>query len=153
MANYFDVELLIRHPKLSADEITKTLDLTPDVSFNVGEQRVTPVGTTLDGKYRHSSWSLSWQFVSEKRFFACVESVLNKLKPKQSFFVQIAEEGGKTMLNLKLYGRVHSGDVGTMKLIEALKQMEILLGLEVFPDWDEAEESLNTLARQAQKMN
>jgi len=136
---YFQIQLLVRHPEIDPDEITDALGLTPDRSWKAGDQRSTPAGSALAGKYQLSNWSHSWEVVGERCFFKCAENIVRDLQCRQSFFVQLADDRGETMLNIQLYGKGSIGDVASPNFQTLLQSMGIRLGIEVFPEWHKAD--------------
>lgn len=139
---YFDVRLLIRHPNIDPLEISQTLNLTADRSWKVGDQRNTPSGTSLEGVHKLTSWSYNWQYVGERHFFALSENILHRFEHQRGFFTGITTDGGETHLIISLFGRFNIGDSATSNFLKMLNEMDIQLGVDVFPEWNKAEIAL-----------
>ncbi|NNE78958.1 MAG: DUF4279 domain-containing protein [Silicimonas sp.] len=141
--SYFEVQLLIRHPKIDPDDITQILGLEPSRSWMVGDRRSTPSGEKLEGNYDQTSWSHGWQHAGDRFFFRFAESVLEDLKANSEFFLNMASEGGVTMLNIQLFGGQNVGDLASQRFLGMLTDLKIQLGTEVFPEWNSAEDALS----------
>jgi len=70
----YNVRLLIRHPSIDPNIITRTLQLTPHLSAMAGSFRTTPKGEVLRFRHRESIWSHLFQ-VDRNRFFSKASSI------------------------------------------------------------------------------
>jgi len=66
----FDVQLFIVHPTIDPTEITMALGLDAKFSHRVGDRRITPEGTLLEGNYPHTRWRYSARYTVSNQWFA-----------------------------------------------------------------------------------
>ena len=140
--SYFEVQLLIRHPTIDPDKITRTLGLKPSRSWMAGNQKSTPAGLKLKGTYHLTSWSHSWQHTGDRYFLRFAESILEDLKFHGEFFTNVVTEGGVIMLNVQLFGGQNVGDLASKRFLKLLTDLNIQLGTEVFPKWNGVDDAL-----------
>ena len=132
----FEIRLLIRHPSIDPDRITKTLQLSPDLAHMVGAARKGPKGHPLPGLHRDSVWS-HWFVVERNRFFfRDVKKLIDRLEPHKAFLIDLEKGGGSVCLILHLPGDINIGDELGWREMERLSAMRIDLGVEVFPEFN-----------------
>jgi len=142
ITHYAQVCLLIRHPNMEPQKISDALDLEPQHSWKRGTPRMSPKGNRLEGFYKWTSWSHSWEHLGDRLFFHFTQGILDGLVPNQAFFNRLSQEGGSSLFAISLFGQQNIGDNTSLEFQKTLTDMKIQLGVEVFPDWNEAEEAL-----------
>lgn len=139
---YSTITLLIRHPSIDPDVITKELGLEPYSYSKAGEDRTGPTGLPLEGKWENSSWNYVYRFFETRKFLEKMAEIVDQLYSHRAFFLKLASEGCDISLNLNVPGIVHQGSMLSISAMEKMAEMKIRLGVEVFPDWvlDDEEE-------------
>ena len=130
------LRLLIRHPNIDPDRITKTLELTPHLSAMVGSVRKNPKGGILPGLQKDSVWSHSFSVDLYRFFFKDAVKLIDRLEPHKAFLVEIEKSGGSIGLIIHLPGDTNIGDMFPWRQMERLSAMRIELGVEVFPEYN-----------------
>jgi hypothetical protein len=132
----FGIRLLIKHPNIDPDRITKTLQLTPDLSAKMGGVRKNPAGVVLPGLHKHSVWSHSFRVERNRFFFSEAVKLIDRLEPHKALLVEIQNSGGSICLIVDLLGDTNIGDVFSWRDMARLGALRIDLGIEVFPDFN-----------------
>jgi Domain of unknown function (DUF4279) len=132
----YGVRLLIRHPTIDPDVITRTLQLTPHLSAMVGTIMKTPKGEPLRGHHRDSVWSYSLRVKKNRFFFREVIDLIEKLEPHEAFLVDLTESGGTALMIIGLPGDTNIGDQLQWREVARLGGLRIGLGVEVFPEFN-----------------
>jgi hypothetical protein len=130
----FNLVLLIRHPKMDPNDISKELRLEPTASWKVGDQVKTPKERLLPGLRGHTSWAHTFQGSMDRPFFEEAEHVLSGLSPHKEFFKKIVKEGGYAEIYLQLSGQVYQGSSAKPSLLLSIAELGLHLGVEVFPE-------------------
>lgn len=130
----FSIVLLIRHPNIDPSVISDKLRLDPYSCAKAGEPKVTPKGTPLPGAWEWSSWNHVFEYETDKRFFEEMERLLARLTPHKDLFLKIAKEGGQSQLYFNFPGDVNQGDTAKPSMLKLMSEIELHLGVEVFPD-------------------
>lgn len=131
----YSVRLLIRHPSLDPDFISRKLGLAPQASHLVGAPRRAPNAASLPGIYRDSVWSCWERVERHRRFFDDVVKILDIPERHASFLAEINETGGQTELIVDLPGDVNIGDTLPSREMRRMAELGIKLGIEVFPQF------------------
>ncbi|MBK6896459.1 MAG: hypothetical protein IPH06_07700 [Alphaproteobacteria bacterium] len=133
----YSITLLIIHPDMDPDVITRTLGaigIQPYTSFMAGKMSFTPKGTEM-GIARDTRWNYVEDFFDDVRFFEMMGKMVVKLHAHfRDFFRQIVSEGGTVMLIVNLPGKRNQGDTLAPELLGKMADMSVSLGVETFPD-------------------
>jgi hypothetical protein len=132
----FKIRLLIRHPNIDPDRITRTLQLTPHLSAMMGSVRKGPKGAALPGLHKDSVWSHSFRVERNRFFFSDAVKLIDKLEPHRAFLVEIDKSGGSISMVLDLPGDTNIGDVFPWREMARLCDLRINLSIEVFPEFN-----------------
>ncbi len=132
----YAMRLLIRHPTIDPNTITKELGLAPVVANHAGSQRVTPTGTVLPGVYNATTWGYSARFNGGKYFYEEVRKLIFFLEPHKHFLSNIVDTGGAIDLIVNLPGDINMGDLMIWQVMAQLVTLKVNLGVEVFPDFN-----------------
>jgi hypothetical protein len=136
MGKRFTVTLLIRHPEMDPNIITRTLQIKPQRAWKAGVQRKTPVGTILPGLYKSSTWSYTRLFKGNVSIAKKTDQLVDKLIPNKLFLLKLAAKGGQAELIIRLPGDINNGAEISWETLQKMSKMRLLLGLEVFPNWN-----------------
>jgi len=131
----YNIVLLIKHPSIDPEIITKQIGLVPFRFWRVGAPRVTPKGTPLVGFWRESSWSWQLACKGKRAFFESVKNLVTELEPHHKFLSELVLSGGNLCLIVNLPGRKNIGDVLSWQLMEKMVHLNLDIGIEIFPDW------------------
>jgi hypothetical protein len=130
----FDVELLVVHPFMSADEISRELQLEAHFSHNVGEPRVTPKGTSLPGVYQDTRWRHTVRHTLQDQWFANhAKQFIESLKPHREVLARFRADGGRTMLILQFLNDDYFGDEIRCATLATMIDLGLDFGIECFP--------------------
>ncbi len=129
-----DIVLLIRHPQMDPEDITRELKLEPNIAWRFGDQVKTPKGNLVPDIRKHTSWSHIIKTMGNRPFFEEVEHILLSLTDHKEFFAKILDEGGFAEIYLQLPGQVHQGSSAKPSLLRSIADLGLCLGVEVFPE-------------------
>jgi Domain of unknown function (DUF4279) len=129
----FDVELFIVHPTIDPSEITMALGLEPKFSHRVGDPRMTPTGTPIEGNYPDTRWRHSARYTVSHQWFADrVESLVAHLLPHKAFLSRLLQTGGKLTLIVQFLGDGYFGDEIPQSTLAKIADLGLSLGIECF---------------------
>jgi hypothetical protein len=129
----FDVELFVTHPRLSADDISRTLDLEGHFAHSVGQPRITPNGALLQGEHKETRWRHTTRHVVQDQWFADhVVSFIESLKARREALKGLRATGGDAQLIIQFLGDGYFGDVITRDILSTLVDLELDIGIECF---------------------
>jgi hypothetical protein len=132
----YEINLLINHPNMSPDTITRRLKLTPHYSWRRGEPRRTPIGMELGGVRSETMWRHVAKEEGRRSFFAGLREFVDRLRVHRRFLSQITSAGGRVELIVNLPGNVNMGDVLKPETLRLIADMGADLGIEVVPEKD-----------------
>ena len=133
----FKVSLSIRHPTIDPGDISRALSLFPSRQSKVGDQRVTPTGTRLEGTYQFSSWGHEFDASGVADLTEFLPSLIERLKPHASYFSALGCEGGSVELFCGIFADGNWDESFHHTLLRRLADMAIDLRLDVYPKSDE----------------
>ncbi len=142
---FFDIRLLLKHPEIDPDYISEVLFLPADLIQKKGEKIVTPKGRVLKGVYPLNVWSYTWKFrsneIPQDELFGIVKVLYNH----KSFFREFKNNQSSSDLFLSLPGHIGRGVMFHSEAIKMLLEIDLNLGFEIFPDWEEDRKPYLTL--------
>jgi hypothetical protein len=128
-----DVELFIVHPTMSPAEITAALGLEVHSARQVGDQRKTPKGNVLEGRYRDTRWRHSIRYELRDQWFADkVTMLVDRLVPHKAFFGQLRATGGKADVIVQFLGDGYLGDNVPTDTLLKMADLQLDFGIECF---------------------
>jgi hypothetical protein len=130
----FDLDLFIVHPTLDPAEITAALGLAGHFMHRVGDQRRTPTGTPLPGKYRDTRWRHCIRYEINNQWFAgALTTLMNQLVPHKAFFGSLRSTGGRACVIIKFLGDDgYFGDQISADVLARLVDLDLGLGIECY---------------------
>ncbi len=128
------IVLLIRHPFIDPELITKKIGLIPFRYQRFGEPRMTPKGKALPGLWKNSSWSWQCDREDKRSFFDSVNLLVTELESHNKFLSDLRLQGGNIYVIVNILGKENIGDVLSWQIMEKMVNLKIDLGIEVFPD-------------------
>jgi len=129
----FDVELFVVHPTIDPAEITATLGLEGHLVHPVGEQRKTPSGALLPGKYQDTRWRHSVRYeVKDQWFAAAVVKFVDRLALHKAFLHNLRSTGGRAMIIVQFLGDGYFGDELSHDTLAKLVELQLDFGFECF---------------------
>jgi hypothetical protein len=131
----YKVRLLIRHPSIDPVLITEELGLIPRMSALAGNARITPRGEPLPGLHKVSMWGYSFLVEGKRLFSEDLQKMIDVLQPHATFLAKITEDGGNIELIFHLPGDINIGDDISWRDLKRLSDLQIDLGIEVFPNF------------------
>jgi hypothetical protein len=132
----YRIRLLIHHPTVDPERITKTLGLSPQHSAIAGTVRKGPKGAILPGLHKTSAWSHSYRIERHRLFFSEIVKMIDRLEPHKALLTELADSGGYLSLIVDLPGDVNLGSDLGWRDMARLADLHIDLGVEVYPDYN-----------------
>ena len=128
-----DVELFIVHPTITPAEITSALGLEGIYTQCVGDQRKTPKGTVLQGKYRETRWRHSIEYELREQWFADkVALLVDSLVPHREFLHHLRATGGRLSIIVQFFADGYLGDDVTSDTLAKMTDLQLDFGIECF---------------------
>lgn len=132
-ARRVDIELFIRHPSLTPQEITAALGLEARFAHGAGGRRKAPDGTLLDGVYRDTRWRHSIRHELRDQWFADkVAALVDRLVPHRDFLHSLRDTGGAASIMVQFLGDGYLGDELSADTLAKMADLRLDLGLEVY---------------------
>lgn len=130
----YHVLLVITHPDVAPDVISKRLRREPRHSWKAGDPSTTPDGAAIGGVRKRSAWSSSKQKRGHRAFFDGVKDTLDLLERHAGFLRELTDGGGEVSITVQLSGRNNIGDLFEAADMRRMAALGVSLGVEVFPD-------------------
>lgn len=126
--------VVIRHPTLDPDEITRRLGLAAHVYWKSGDHRLTPKGTPLGGHRTETYWCHRvTSEVSPRELGVVVSDYLARLSVHRSEIEEMMAGSGSLEFDVSLYGGENAGEVLSSDLLGHMHALGVGLGIEIFP--------------------
>lgn len=135
----YRLSLRLFHPDIDPREVTAALRLTPLRSWKRGQQKTTPVGTTLRGTYPKSYWCARLEHPVGIDLSDFLEMTLRKLTCRRKFFEKVRLTGGSVELYVGWFSPSNSGQVLGWELLQGFANLRIDLALDIYAQ-DQREE-------------
>jgi hypothetical protein len=132
----FTVSVRIRHPSIDPGEITSTLGLEPQHSWQAGDARRTAQGLPLEGTYRETYWTAEFRELDAGlRGVVATENVLLQavvqLRRSQPFLTRLVADGGTVELFVQVIGSTEFRFALSPELLSMISRIGVSLGLDV----------------------
>lgn len=131
MAFSYSVSLQVKHPNAEPQKMIEGIGLPAARSWAMGEERVTPKGTSLPGTHRESYCDFHLGEGVDGQLASFLRRTLNELEHAAEFIHDLRETGGKVNLYVSWYPG-HPGEVFDIELLAAMARLGIDLGIEFF---------------------
>lgn len=119
----FSIRVLIRHPTMTVEEISRHLDCEP-----------TYFQTSADTSDAKTAWSVVSWTEGVRFFFGEVSDVIDWLERKPEFISAMQLGGGKMCVIAQLSGKENIGDELSPKTMARAAAIGVSIGVEVFPN-------------------
>jgi hypothetical protein len=133
--NICQIRILIRHPSIDPESITRELKLVPSRYWHVGTPRKTPAGHALKGAYSDTMWNYAAYFEIEHSASKIIEHFVDIIHNNDVFVKNITATGGTFTLAINLPGYRHIGGEISGEVLGILSSMGVNFGFEVFPEF------------------
>lgn len=129
MSFSYSVSLQVWHPDADPQSIVAGIGLPPSRCWAAGDQRMTPKGTRLDGKYRESYCVFRLGGSDDGELANFLAATLQKLESQAAFINHLRGSGGKVSFFVSWTpgGR---GEVFDVQLLADMARLGINLGIE-----------------------
>jgi hypothetical protein len=132
----FTVSVRIRHPSIDPGEITSTLGLEPQHSWQAGDARRTAQGLPLEGTYRETYWTAEFRELDAGlRGVVASETVLLQavvqLRRLQPFLARLQADGGTIELFVQVIGSTEFRFALSPELLSMISRIGVSLVLDV----------------------
>ena len=127
----FIISLQIRHPKLSTEELSKSLRLRPGRAWVAGEPRTTPRNRSLPGTYKNSYcfYRLA-KGTGRDALTKKLNAVNLRLRRHAGLLGRWRRTGGTLLYDVTIHGRNAMGVVFDAQLLSDVAKLGISLGVE-----------------------
>ena len=125
----YTVSLQVKHPEYGPESIVTAIGLPAVRSWSVGEERTTPKGTLLQGRYRESYCVFDLGDGDDGELADFLRKILINLEHAASFIKELRQTGGK--FNFYVQWTVgERGEVFDIDLLSEMARIGIDLGIE-----------------------
>ena len=125
--------LLVTHPKIDPDEISKNILLKPLMMQKVGDQITTPKGVVVENSfYKFSKWQHIVEIHSQSKLEEELSLIIEHLSKFEGFIRQIVDSGGKIQLFFTFNETEHIGFEVNNILMQKMATLKITFGFEFF---------------------
>jgi hypothetical protein len=132
----YSVRIMFKHPSMDLAHLTDALGVVPRRCLMAGAEHRTPNGDRSLGLHKESVWSDWFRVEGNRRFFADVDRVIDRLEPHKALLAKITDSGGSITLLLHLPGDENMGDVLGWRQLARLADLHVALSVEVFPEYN-----------------
>lgn len=127
------VSIRFWHPCMDLNFLGELLRLPCFRRWTAGDDRVTPKGDPLPGKYKESYWVSRLDFSERLRFVKELTKLVTLVSSTQDALVQFQESGGRIGIYLSLPGKSNIGDDIDPSLLSLMGKLGITFMIEVMP--------------------
>lgn len=129
MAFAYRVSLQVFHPSSDPNVITNALGRTPVRSWAIGDERRTPAGKPLQGKYRETYCAFDVGEGDHGELAHCLRITIANLESAKSFLHELRAMGGRANLYVQwtIGGR---GEMFDSALLSSIAELGLDLGIE-----------------------
>ena len=128
-----DVELFIVHPTIAPENISAALGLEAHFVHRVGDQRKTPKGTLLEGKYHDTRWRHCIRYELRDQWFADkISALVDRISPHKEFLRHLRATGGRITIIVQFFGDGHLGDNVPSNTLAKMTDLQLDFGIECF---------------------
>jgi hypothetical protein len=132
----FDVSLRTYSFDVEPSEICALLNRSPKRIWRIGDPRVSPSGTRLNGNYEESYCSFPITREGDEELEELIERLANSLIQHKDLFARIRAGGGRIDLFVGWYSVGNTGAVFSSVLMKLLSDLHIDLSLDGYGDQD-----------------
>ena len=138
----YKISVRLRHPALNLTTISQQIfALLPEISLgkvdNAGDERITPKGKKLDGRYWRSSFGFAFSEdttnTEERSLEEAISDTLAKLEPCKKLFQEFVKGGSSIEFFIGVFIDENSGIVLHPELIHKLSEFNIEIQLDIYP--------------------
>ena len=129
--NRYKISLRITHPSMQSDEITKSLELAPTLSYTAGDRKVTPKGTEVPGRRRESYWCYDLPTNDDAIEYE-IERCNAALGGKRAALEHITDGGGRVQYFVGWFSSGNSGFTLPHRVSRQLADLRIDLSLDLY---------------------
>lgn len=130
MSDIILLKLLIIHPSIEPNQISKNLALEPSLTQKKGDQVITPQGVKMSHQYKVSRWQYTKHL--EKDWENELNILVKSLKNSSEFLQQIVSEGGKNIIFFAATNFPHATLEMDLDVMQMMVNMRISFGFEFF---------------------
>ena len=128
----YTISFRIEHPNLDPRDISAELSLQANTSWMAGDQRSTPTGRLLKGKYKTTYWSHVLEQRRNVKLAECLDAFTTSLEAHEDFLKKLRSTGGKCEYFIGWFSGCHSGEIFGYQLLSRLSRLGIDLALDVY---------------------
>jgi hypothetical protein len=133
MSNSYSVSLQVWHPDADPESIIGGIGLSAKRFWKVGDKRVTPKGTVLDGSYLESYCVFDLGVTEGKELSDFLEEAIDSLDSACAFISQLRQTGGKVSFFVAWERGDGRGEAFDIALLSRMVRAGIDLGIQ--PIW------------------
>jgi hypothetical protein len=128
----FELSLRLRHPRITAEQISAGLNLTPRYSWTVGQPRLRRDGVEITHSNAETYWSLRVENGSAD-LVSAIDTAVTQLEERRAFIQEFLNSGGSIDLFIGWFLLGQSGGESLpSELLHRLGTLGIDLALDVY---------------------
>ena len=128
----FRVALRLRHPSMTAAEITGGVGVAPATAWSVGDQRVSPRRDLLGGTRSDTYWCAYLYETSDLELSEALAENLDYLDDVASFMEEFTASGGVAEYFVALFVKGNGGAVIDHSVLQRMAAKKIALALDLY---------------------
>ena len=128
----YDLSLRIKHPHMDPNIICEQLGLDAKHKWKCGDQRRTPKGDMLNGKYQETYCNFQLAHKSDVALLYLISDTNLKLKNHADFLENLRSSGGVLEYFVGMYFDKCSGEIFDFKILGELAELKIDLSLDLY---------------------
>ena len=125
------ISIRVRHPALSAQDITGMLNSEPTRGVSVGTNRLSPTGQALEGTYPETLW-IKRLDIQDSSLRNAIETTLAIVESSPDATVNISQGGGRVEFFVGWFVDGNVGDVLPHALLDRIARLHIDLHFDVY---------------------
>lgn len=119
---------------MDPQRISAAVRMQPRFQWKVGDRRVTPQGTLLDGHREAGYWTSELVTIDKESLTETLERYLSKLADAKAFIADFCSTGGSVEFFVGWFVGTNSGEVLHWSLMRRLAELQISLAVDAYGD-------------------
>ena len=119
---------------MSASLITKGIGVSPDISWTVGERRISQKGELLEGTNQDTYWSCALDEIAGQDLYDSLLDNLTYLHDLKPFFKDFNGSGGYTEYFVGIFVDENVGVTIDQRLVRLMSSLKIALALDIYSE-------------------
>ena len=131
-SSQYSVSFRIFHPAINPDDISAELSLIPSTQWKSGDDRRSPNGKRLPGRYKNTYWSYRLPLRVGVNLAKRLDEFSRMLTKHESFLKRLRSTGGRSEFFVGWFVKPNSGEIFDRELLARLSRLQIDLAMDVY---------------------